>query len=185
VKISEGLNLEPHEAFAIALDALSIGRPLPSVVARWLFDGFDMYAKGEAPTLEMALQLEVGPGGAYRKLHRLIPRMRRDRALCAVAAELSGSLPSRAHQLSKAIQGNDYAELPPHCRETLKRIMREYPDLPKSRTQIQRILEGDSVARRVTSCSDNPDYSNKAFTPTNCNSNINPYTNRHAGGEYD
>jgi hypothetical protein len=143
---------EPVRLFRLARAALEEGEPLPASAARWLRDGLRRYARGCA-TLDEALGLNVGRGEAHLRAARLIEQGDRETLVLEAARHLTGSSSAKATVIAEAIRsfgerGGD--GLPDDSVEAIGRLLLYHGTrAPSSRSQIMRILEGDTIPQRA------------------------------------
>ncbi len=125
--------------------AVESHRPLPLDVAHWLRCGLYAYERGVP--LERALGLTAGSGQAWRHPVRQVRRARLESLVLTVADCAGGRNSRSASRIAAALTG-DPVRLPSRALDFLFKLNREHPEVPRSRTPILQILQGNTRAQR-------------------------------------
>ena len=142
--------------------ALEDKKALPEDCRRWLTQGLRQYARG-AETLDGALGLNVGPGGAWDHPGRLLIRASLEWMYLQAAEHLPGTTSAKATELSRALRSWSTPEHKGPVNLWLSKIQ-AFDDPPTSRTAIQQILDGNTRAQRSGLCRRSPEYSGSHTT---------------------
>lgn len=146
--------MTPAEAFLVTLQELEGGQPLNADLAQWLADSFRAFAQGEARTLEEALQIDGGSGGAHFRLNKAIPQAQLAALLGrlekALAGHFGGTRNALAHLIAAGLQDAEACEdWPADALQIVHTITTQHPNCPRSGKQIGRILKGETAACRM------------------------------------
>ena len=145
--------MTPTEAFLTALQQLETGNPLTPDIQEWLAQGFRAFVNGE-PSLEKALLVDGGSGGAHFRLNKIIAQAEQNALIHYLARELKPTCPCSTNALARLIAAGlsdpDAAEdWPRKSKHILAAIQNKHPGCPKSGKQICRILKRETAAHRM------------------------------------
>lgn len=146
--------MTPADAFLVALQQLEDGQPLDTDLAQWMAAGFRAFAQGKARTLEQALQIDGGSGGAHFRLNKAIPQAQLATLLealeKALAAHFGGTRNALARLIAAGLSDAEACEdWPADALRIVHEITTQHPNCPKSGKQIVRILKGETCAKRM------------------------------------
>ncbi|MBA57198.1 MAG: hypothetical protein CMK89_22345 [Pseudomonadales bacterium] len=145
--------MTPTEAFLTALQQLENSEQLTPDIAQWLAQGFRSFVSGE-PSLEKALLVDGGAGGAHFRLNRVIAQAEQNALIHYLARELKptyqGSTNALARLIAAGLSDPDAADdWPRKAQRILATIQNNHPGCPKSGKQIYRILKRETAAHRM------------------------------------
>jgi hypothetical protein len=145
--------MTPTEAFLTALNQLENNEPLAPDIQEWLAQGFRAFVNGE-PSLEKALLVDGGSGGAHFRLNKVIAQAEQNALIHYLARELKPAYPGSTNALARLIAAglsdSDAAEdWPRKSKRILAAIQNKHPGCPKSGKQIYRILKRETAAHRM------------------------------------
>lgn len=165
--------MTPADAFLVTLRRLEEGQPLDADLAQWLAAGFRDFAQGKARTLEQALQIDGGSGGAHFRLNKAIPQALLADALKrlekALAAHFGGTRNALAHLIAAGLVDAEACDgWPAAALHAIQQIKRHHPSCPTSGKQIGRILKGETAAYRM-------DIKPGLYVPAGTTPRLNPH----------
>ena len=145
--------MTPIEAFLTALYQLERNEPLHPEITQWLAQGFRAFVNGE-PSLEKALLVDGGSGGAHFRINRVIAQAEQNALIHHLGRELEQAYPGSTNALACLVAAglNDpdaVKDWPRRAQQVLEMIQNNHPGCPKSGKQIHRILIGETAAHRM------------------------------------
>lgn len=140
-----------QDAYLRLKAALEARRPVPDEVVDWLMRGFDDFEQGQR--LDRALGLHANSGDAWRHPVRQVRRAEMERLYLHAADALDGRTDKSARIISNALTRLDATTLdglPEGAKHGVFNLCLGYgvDKVPRSRSSIMRILEGDTQAQR-------------------------------------
>jgi len=145
--------MSPYDAFLTALHELEHNKPLSPDIRQWLAQGFRAFVSG-GESLEKALMIDPGTGGAHFRLNRVVVQAEQNALVHYLARELKpiypGSTNALAHLIAAGLSDPDASDdWPRKAQRILATIQNNHPGCPKSGKQIHRILKRETAAHRM------------------------------------